>query len=237
MPKKPIDYSTRMVYFYKFVKIDEPSFIDCYVGHTVDIIKRKCGHKKACNNPNNKNYNIRLYQIMRENGGWDNWKMLVIHQQICKDDIQARQIEQKFIEELNAKINMVKAYISEEQKKEYYKEWYENNKEQKLEYNKEYRENNKEEISEKQKEWYENNKEQISEKHKEYYENNKEKISEQKKDYYENNKEKIKEYYENNKEKYKEKYKCECGGKYTFQNKSTHEKSLKHKEYCLSIDE
>jgi len=197
MPKKEIDYSTRIIYFYKFVKIDNPSFIDCYVGHTIDIIKRRYQHKHNHNNPNHKHYNFKIYKTIRENGSWENWKMLVIHQQICKDNIEARQIEQNYIEELNAKMNTHRAYATEEEKKKY----------------------------------YENNKEKYKENNKEYYENNKEKISEQQKEYRENNKEKIKEYYENNKEKINEKYKCECGGKYIFQNKSRHEKSLKHQKY------
>jgi hypothetical protein len=208
MPKREIDYSTRMVYFYKFVKIDEPNFIDCYVGHTVDIIKRKSGHKNTCNNPNHKYYNLKIYKTIRENGGWDNWKMLVIHQQICKDDIQARQIEQNFIEELGAKMNTLKAYISKEQLKEYKKEWCENNKEKYKEYHEKYKEQ--------QKEYRENNKEKIKEYHKEFYENNKEQILENKK---------------------KQKMNCECGSIFRTSDKLKHYKTLKHQAYCLSLNE
>jgi hypothetical protein len=219
MPKREIDYSTRMIYFYKFVKIDDPSFIDCYVGHTINIIDRKYNHRRICHNPNSKNYNSKIYKTIRDNGGWDNWKMLVIHQQICKNDIEARQIEQKFIEELGAKMNTLKAYRSEEEKKKYY----ENNKEK-------YKENNKE--------YYENNKEQRLEYQKEYYENNKQKISEQKKTYYENNKEQhkklLKNWYNKNKNKVLEKYYCECGGIFSIQKKLRHERTLKHQAYCLS---
>jgi hypothetical protein len=237
MPRKPIDYSTRIVYFYKFVRIDEPNFTDCYVGHTVDIIKRKCNHKTVCHNPNSKTYNLKIYKTIRDNGGWDNWKMLVIHQQICKNDIEARQIEQNFIEELGAKMNILNAYISEEDKKEYHKEFYENNKEQLIEYYKEYRENNKEKIKEYRKELYENNKEKFNQKNKEYRENNKE----YHKEYYENNKEQhkklLKNWYNKNKNKLSEKHYCECGGKYTFQHKLKHERTSKHKKYCLSLNE
>jgi predicted RNA-binding protein YlxR (DUF448 family) len=168
MPKREIDYSTRMIYFYKFVKIDDPNFLDCYVGHTINIINRKYCHKYVCNNPNDRHYNSKIYKTIRDNGGWENWKMLVIHQQICKDIIQARQIEQKFIEELNAKMNMRGAYISEQLK---------------------------ENAKEKQKEYYENNKEKINEQQKEYYEKNKQTKLKYRKDHYENNKERIKEKY------------------------------------------
>jgi len=58
---------------------------------------------------------------------------------------------------------------------------------------------------------------------------------EYKKQYYQkynqNGKEYFKNYRENNREKISEKFKCECGGKYTRQNKSQHFKSKKHKAY------
>ena len=99
---------------------------------------------------------------------------------------------------------------------------------------KEYYEDNKEKI----KEWREDNKEKISlyqkEYQKEHYEANKEKIKELR----EANKEKIllkhKEYYEANKEKINKKIECECGGKYTYQNKLTHFKTKKHMTFISS---
>ena len=57
-------------------------------------------------------------------------------------------------------------------------------------------------------------------------------LKDKNKEYYKKNKEiltvKFKEYYEVNKDKLQEKINCECGGKYTFQHKSRHEKSNKH---------
>jgi len=43
--------------------------------------------------------------------------------------------------------------------------------------------------------------------------------------------EKAKQYYELNKIKLNENFECSCGGKYTFKNKSSHEKSQKHIKY------
>jgi len=40
-----------------------------------------------------------------------------------------------------------------------------------------------------------------------------------------------KRYYENTKEKKQQKFVCECGGRYTHQHRSTHNKSLKHQNY------
>ena len=59
---------------------------------------------------------------------------------------------------------------------------------------------------------------------KEYYQNNKDKRNEYQKEYYQNNKDIIN-------EKRGQKFKCECGGKYTKEHKSTHFKTNKHKNY------
>ena len=56
-----------------------------------------------------------------------------------------------------------------------------------------------------------------------------------KQDYYQKNKERVdekhNEYYQKNKERMNEKHNCECGGKYTTCNISTHLKTKKHCEY------
>jgi hypothetical protein len=69
---------------------------------------------------------------------------------------------------------------------------------------------------------------------------NKDKIKRQVSDQYEKKEEKIKqvkEYREKNKESLnahaKERLVCECGGRYTRGNKSTHIKSKKHKDYVF----
>ena len=58
--------------FYKISCIDEDLDL-AYVGSTCNLYKRKEGHKCACNNPNHKKYNNPKYQIIRANGGWENF--------------------------------------------------------------------------------------------------------------------------------------------------------------------
>ncbi len=69
MPRKAIDY--RKVIIYKLV-CNDLSIKDLYVGHTTDFTNRKKSHKDRCIHPNNPKYNLKVYQIMRENGSWDN---------------------------------------------------------------------------------------------------------------------------------------------------------------------
>ena len=52
-----------------------PFIKDVYVGHTVDFVKRKNSHKLSCTHSKYKNHTCKVYQIIRANGGWTNWKM------------------------------------------------------------------------------------------------------------------------------------------------------------------
>jgi len=208
MPKLPMDYSKCCIY--KIEHIDDESLV--YVGHTTNFDKRKTAHKSTCYNGKAKNYNLKVYQMIRENGGWDNFRMIEVEKYSCNDKREAERRENETMKQLKASLNMIKSFRTEEGKKlymeEYNKEHRESNKEKMNEYKKEYYEENKEKLQEKMKDYREENKEKIQEYKKIYIEANKEKIQEKRKDYYELNKAKInakvKDYYEANKEKMKE---------------------------------
>jgi len=65
MPKTAMDYSKCCIY--KIEHIDDESLV--YVGHTTEFNKRKAHHKSRCNNENEKSFNCKLYQMIRNNGG------------------------------------------------------------------------------------------------------------------------------------------------------------------------
>jgi len=191
-PKKRtnrIDYAITPISFYKFV-CDDENVVSTYVGHTANFTRRKSGHKTACTNDGTKAYNLKVYQIMRENGGWNNWKMIEIKSQLCDNKRHADRIEQELIDQYKAELNSNKAFCGET-KEEYYKEYnkeysvkhYQNNKTKKLENQKQYRLNNKDKITESQKQYRQKNKEKLVEKRKIFYQNNKEKINEKIKQY------------------------------------------------------
>ena len=184
--------------FYKIVCKDE-NIKDCYVGKTKNLKKRWNNHKSSCYNENSKNYNSKLYQYIRENNGLDNFNIIEIETNEYDDKYSAIR-ERYLIEEFNANLNFI---IPSRTKKEYKKDYYENNKEKRKEYFKEWCEKNKEHIKEKRKEYYENHKDKRKEQGKEYRDKNKEKERIRHKKYCEKNKEKIKKYqeiyYENNK--------------------------------------
>ena len=138
-------------YIYKICCDDLPDFV--YVGSTKAFRQRKITHKSNCYNENKKTYNYKLYSTIRENGGWDNWRMVIIEDCGEITFTQARIKEEENRMKLNGNLNSQKCYITEE---EYYerqrkqrKEYYENNKEKCNEYMKEYREKNEEILKEK----------------------------------------------------------------------------------------
>jgi hypothetical protein len=192
MPRLPIDYSKTIIY--KIV-CNDLNITDVYVGSTTDFIRRKGQHKSVCNSEKSK-INYKVYQTIRENGGWDNFSMIEIEKYPCIDSNEARARERYYLELLNAKLNIViptrtrKEYkednkeLIKEKAKELDKKYREANKEKIAERNKKYREANKEKIAERKKEYREANKEKIAELDKKYREANKEKIAERKKEYY-----------------------------------------------------
>ena len=102
MPKTTIDYSNTT--FYKILCNDR-SITDVYIGHTTSFIQRKHTHKQNCINPKSPNYNYNLYEIIRKNGGWENWKMEIIIILNCDDHYAAKIKEREYIVEFDANIN------------------------------------------------------------------------------------------------------------------------------------
>ena len=117
MPLTKVDYSKAVIY--KIYCLDE-SIKDCYVGLTTDFIRRKYSHKT-----NSQLKNLRLYNFIRENGGWDNWKMEIIYKfenDEFADKYYCEEIETNFINEHIATLNCNKF-----DRKKYDKEWYSQN--------------------------------------------------------------------------------------------------------------
>ena len=162
-----VDY--QKTFIYKLCCRD-PTITDIYVGHSTNFKQRNKLHKFGCNNINSKKSNSYNYRFIRENGGYDNWIMIKLYEYPCNNKRQAEAEETNTMIELGATLNMRKSFITEEEKKEYNKNFnkkrYENNKEEIKKYSKEYYHNNKTEMDKKWKKYYENNKTEINEKRK-----------------------------------------------------------------------
>ena len=115
MPKTEMSYANTIIYKIVCNDLDVKS---CYVGHTTNFVKRKYNHKDKVKKSNCKEYNYKLYQIIRANGGWENWAMIEIEKYPCNDANEASKRERYFYELLNADLN---GSIPSRTKKEYMK--------------------------------------------------------------------------------------------------------------------
>jgi len=185
--------------FYK-ISCEDNEYV--YVGSTCNFNNRKRQHRQRCNNENDKEFHLKVYKTIRENGGWDNWKMIQIasREQITKRD--AERIEEEYRLELKAELNDKRAYLTEQVKKE-----------QKAISDKKYRE------SEKGKTAHERRKDYFAE-----Y-NNSEETKTRKHEWYLANKEK-------QLAKQAERYVCSCGKEVTIGKKARHEKTQFHIDNC-----
>ena len=156
MPKLPIDYSKTIIY--KLVHKEDYNNENIYIGSTTDFVKRKYKHKSSCNN---EKYNDKKYQYIRDNGGWDCFDMIEVEKFPCNDGNETRSREEYWRCHFNAQLNTIRAYRTDEQKKEQDKERYEQNKGKILELHKERYEQNKGKILEQDKTRYERNKKKI----------------------------------------------------------------------------
>jgi len=230
MPKGPINYSIACVYQ---ICCRDLEITDLYVGSTTDLIKRRCCHKSACTNKSGKNYNLPVYQFIRDHGGWDNWEVVKVQDVDCACREDLLKTERAYMERLGATLNKNVPGRSQgeyyqankEQKKEYQKDYYEVNKEQLKAYQKDYQEVHREQLKTYQKDYYEVNKEQL----KAYQKVNKEKISEYQKVY-------RKEHRVEMAKKANEKVTCICGSVVNNSSITRHCKSKKHQAYLESLE-
>lgn len=145
-----VDYSKTFIYK---LCCRDPTIKEIYVGHSTDFKSRNKDHKSHCNNINSKKYNIYKYKFIRENGGYDNWIMIKLYDYPCNSKREAEAEECKTMIELNATLNTRKSFLTEEEKEDRDKEYYT-----------EYYQNNKTEINERRRVKYQNNKTEILEK-------------------------------------------------------------------------
>lgn len=234
-----------------------------YIGSTIlKLSYRLSNHKYMSKNPNKNNTNLYKHINLI---GWENVKIELIEDYPCDSISELQEREDYYIKQAknnNDKycLNINRAFISIEEKKEKMSIYYNNHKDDILNYAKKYREENednikiykefynivnankrndyskkyaeenKEKVENYRKKYYEENKEIIIEKNKQYVENNKELVRKRKKKWTEQNKERIKIESKIKRSENKEKIK-EKGKKYYEENKELIlEKNKKYRE-------
>jgi hypothetical protein len=82
----------------------------------------KNNHKNCCNSEKQKAHNDKKYQYIRDNGGWDCFNMIEVEKFPCNDGNEARAREEYWRCHFNSQLNSIRAYRTEEQRKEIDKE-------------------------------------------------------------------------------------------------------------------
>ena len=126
--------SYQNTYIYKIICKDE-RILDSYVGLTINFEKRKRTHELNCNNLKK----VKLYEFIRNNGGWSNWEMLIVEKCCCQNRKEAGLREKYWYETLKANLN--NNYPSRNSC-----EWYQENRERLIELQKIWRERKKTEV-------------------------------------------------------------------------------------------
>ena len=114
MPSKPMSFEKAVIYKLVCNDLNIPS---CYVGSTTNFSKRKGYHKGNCKNINSKDYNYPVYKCIRQNGGWNNWSMILLEKYPCKDRLELESRERYHMELLKTDLNK---NIPTRTSKEYY---------------------------------------------------------------------------------------------------------------------
>jgi len=182
MPKKVPDYSKSCIY--KLLHKEDFNNVNCYVGSTTNFIQRKKSHKKTCNNENYRDYNLKLYQYIRQNGGWNNWTMIQIEPFICNSKKELETRERYWIEQLKSKLNCTIPTRT-------MKEWYNDNKDKLLEKQKQYNIDNKDKNTEYAKQYHIDNRDEILVKKKQYRIDYRDKRLEKDRQYYYDNRDRL----------------------------------------------
>ena len=142
-----VDYSKSLIY--KIV-CNDTNIKNIYIGSSTNFRKRKFHHKSNCYNENDKeHYDCYVYKFIRENGGWENWSMILVNYVPCKTKLELLKIEREYIETIDndlllnrnipsrshkeynrqyAKTDKCKEYQKEYQKTDKFKEYHEKNK-------------------------------------------------------------------------------------------------------------
>ena len=163
MPLCAVDYSKTVIY--KIQHNEDESLL--YVGSTTNFTNRKSQHKGACNNENNKRHNLKVYRMIRENGGWDCFTMVKIEDFPCVDGRDAEAREDQLMREMNANMNVNRAFIEDpvEQRRVYDRRYLEAHPERRTETLRLYRENHHQEILERARRYRETNHEFVNRTH------------------------------------------------------------------------
>jgi len=116
--RKKVDYSNTVIYR---LYSKNPNIKDDYIGHATNFVKRQTNHKTKCNNNKNsskKEFHLKVYVFIRENGGFDNWLFEILEYADLKDKDEAEKLEGHYIEIFKPTLNKNDVGLTPEEIKE-----------------------------------------------------------------------------------------------------------------------
>lgn len=162
------DYSKSCIYMLRHK--DDTELENIYIGSTTNFRLRKNQHKTCCCNPKCERYNLKKYQYIRANGGWNEWKMVWLEDYPCNNVRELHLREDEVMLKYQNRLNHHRASRTK-------KQYAEDNKDRLAEYKKEHRKNNKEYILDRDREYKKKNRDILNDKAREYYQSKKEILS------------------------------------------------------------
>ena len=105
---------------------------EIYIGSSARFIERCKLHESDCNNINSPRYSYKLYQYIRNNGGFQNFKIHVIQEFPCENRTALNIREEYWKKELQPTLNTNRAHLSKNELRDCHnkavKKHYTNNK-------------------------------------------------------------------------------------------------------------
>ena len=102
------------------LKSTNPEVKEFYVGSTITELRKRINVHK---NHYKKGMKSKVYNYIRDNGGWDSWEFEIIQEHITKDLTKLRDIENEYCLILKPTLNSQTPQLSAEQKENYHKDY------------------------------------------------------------------------------------------------------------------
>jgi len=116
--RKKVDYSNTVIYR---LYSKNPNIKDDYIGHATNFVKRQTNHKTKCNNNKNsskKEFHLKVYKFIRENGGYDAWQFEILVHADVKNKYEAEKQEKHYIKIFKPTLNDNDVGVTPEEKAE-----------------------------------------------------------------------------------------------------------------------
>lgn len=131
------EYSNTHIYKLECLDAD---IKEIYIGHTTNPKQRNWNHCVLSNSNSSNKSNRKLYEFIRNNGGYDRWTMTIIEKLDCNTYQEVLRREQYWMNELKPTLNSIKANQTPEEYREYKNAW-KRNSDSHHKYNREYAKN------------------------------------------------------------------------------------------------